>query len=304
VRFPQIRRLVQVVATDAHEGPVYVPAEDSLYFTSVPRRGGEHPVVAVRRVALDGRRFPLEPGRVETVREDANVANGMTLDGDGRLVVCEQGTLARPAAITRDERPLAEAWNGLALNSPNDVAVRSDGSIWFTDPAYGWLQGFRPEPLLGDHVYRRDPETGALEVAAGGFDKPNGICFSPDERVLYVSDNGAPHHLKAFDVLDGGRLANERVIATSTPLHPDGLKTDSAGRIYASFAGGVQVLSATGAPLGEIALPGAVNFCFGTAERDVLFITTDDAIWAAELAATGPAVRQAPGSAGFAPIKS
>jgi gluconolactonase len=283
--FPSLRRLVRVVATDAHEGPVYVPAEDALYFTSVPRRGGDHPVVAVRRLGLDGHRFPLEPERVSTVREDANAANGMALDREGRLVVCEQGTQARPAAVTRAGRPLADGWNGLPLNSPNDVAVKSDGSIWFTDPSYGWLQGFRPEPLLGDHVYRCDPATGALEVAADGFDKPNGLCFSPDERVLYVSDNGAPHHLKAFDVLDGARLANERVIAVSTPLHPDGLKTDPAGRIYASFSGGVHVLTPTGALLGEIALPGAVNFCFGTAERDVLFITTDDAIWAAELAA-------------------
>jgi gluconolactonase len=273
------------VATDAHEGPVYVPAEDALYFTSVPRRNGAHPLVAVRRLALDGHRFPLEPERIETVREDANVANGMALDRDGRLVVCEQGTRARPAAITRDGGTLADNWNGLPLNSPNDVAVKSDGSIWFTDPSYGWLQGFRPEPRLGDRVYRHDPETGLLEVAAEGFDKPNGLCFSPDESVLYVSDNGAPHHLKAFDVVDGGRLANDRVIAVSTPLHPDGLETDSAGRIYASFAGGVQVLSPSGDLLGEIALPGAVNFCFGTAEQDVLFITTDDAIWAAEPAA-------------------
>ncbi|MGH2745237.1 MAG: SMP-30/gluconolactonase/LRE family protein [Thermoleophilaceae bacterium] len=272
------------MSTDAHEGPVYVPAEDALYYTSTPRRGGEHPVVAVRRLALDGRRFPLEPERVETVTADANVANGMALDRDGRLVVCEQGTFATPAAISRDGRPVADGWNGQPLNSPNDVAIKSDGSIWFTDPSYGWLQGFRPEPMLGDHVFRHDPTSGALEVVADGFDKPNGLCFSPDERVLYVSDNGAPHHLKAFDVLGGGRLANERVIAVSTPLHPDGLKTDSDGRIYASFSGGVQVLAPTGALLGEIALPGAVNFCFGTAERDVLFVTTDDAIWAAELA--------------------
>ena len=282
-------RLVRVVATDAHEGPVYVPGEDALYFTSLPRRGGApaaHPVVAVRRLALDGHRFPLEPERIETVREDANVANGMALDGDGRLVVCEQGTRLRPASITRDGRPLVDSWNGLPLNSPNDVTVKSDGSIWFTDPSYGWLQGFRPEPMLGDQVYRYEPASDTLEVVADGFDKPNGLCFSPDERVLYVADNGAPHHLKAFEVLGGRRLEGERVIATSTPLHPDGLKTDSAGRIYATFSGGIQVLAPTGALLGEILLPGAVNFCFGTAERNVLFITTDDAIWAADLAAT------------------
>ena len=275
-------RLVQVVATDAHEGPVYVPGEDALYFTSVPRRNGAHPVVAVRRLALDGHRFPLEADRIETVREDANVANGMALDREGRLVVCEQGTLSRPAAITRDGETLASHLNGRPLNSPNDVVVKSDGSIWFTDPSYGWLQGFRPEPAIADHVLRLDPDTGEVEVVASGFDKPNGLSFSPDERVLYVADNGAPHHLKAFDVVDGRRLARERVLAASTPLHPDGLKTDAAGRIYATFAGGIRVMAPSGEPLAEIDLPGAVNFCFGTTERNVLFITTDDAIWAAE----------------------
>jgi gluconolactonase len=282
-------RLTRVVTTDAHEGPVYVPAEDALYFTSVPRRGHDaEPVVAVRRLALDGRRFPLSPDRIATVRADANVANGMALDHEGRLVVCEQGTRSQPAAVTRAGRRLASHWNGRPLNSPNDVVVASDGSIWFTDPSYGWLQGFRPEPLVGDHVYRYDPLDQRLTVVADGFAKPNGLCFSPDERLLYVADNGAPHHLKAFDVVGGSALAGERVIAVSSPLHPDGLKVDSAGRIYASFAGGIQVLAPTGALLGEILLDGAVNFCFGTAERNVLFVTTDDAIWAAELAATGP----------------
>jgi gluconolactonase len=107
-------RLVQVVSTDAHEGPVYVPAEDALYYTSVPRRerlsASAHPVVAVRRLALDGRRFPLEPERISTVRPDANVANGMVLDREGRLVICEQGSRSAPAAITRDGRPLASGW--------------------------------------------------------------------------------------------------------------------------------------------------------------------------------------------------
>jgi gluconolactonase len=106
--------------------------------------------------------------------------------------------------------------------------------------------------------------------------------------VLYVSDNGAPHHLKAFDVLNGTSLANERITFVSSPGHPDGLKTDSAGRIYASFPGGVHVLAPSGDLIGEIGLPGAVNFYFGGPDRNVLFITTDDAIWAAVLATTGP----------------
>jgi gluconolactonase len=282
-------RRVRVVATDAHEGPVYVPGEDALYFTSLPRPGTPgSPQVAVKRLALDGHRFPLESERVSVVRADANVANGMALDRKGRLVVCEQGTRARRAALTVDGAPLVDSWNGLPLNSPNDVVVGRDGSIWFTDPSYGHLQGFRPAPQVGDRVYRFDPATGALSVAGDAFDKPNGLCFSADERVLYVSDNGAPHHLKVFDVLNGTSLANERVIFLSSPGHPDGLKADSAGRIYASFPGGIHVLAPSGRLIGEIALPGTVNFCFGGPGRNVLFITTDDAIWAAALAATGP----------------
>jgi hypothetical protein len=107
-----------------------------------------HPVVAVRRLALDGHGFPLEAERISTVRTDANVANGMALDRDGRVVVCEQGSPTRPAAITVEGRPLVRGMGRCPLNSPNDVVVKSDGTIWFTDPSYGWLQGFRPPPRL------------------------------------------------------------------------------------------------------------------------------------------------------------
>jgi gluconolactonase len=179
------------------------------------------------------------------------------------------------------------------------VAVKSDGSIWFTDPSYGWFQGFRPKPRLRDAVRRYDPRTGELSVVADSLDKPNGLCFSPDESILYVTDSGAnhepgsfdperPHHIKAFDVLDGGQLAGERVFAVVEPGFPDGIKVDSAGRVYASSSSGVQVFDPAGAPIGEIALPGAVNFCFGGTARNVLFITADTAIYAATLQAKGP----------------
>jgi gluconolactonase len=186
-----------------------------------------------------------------------------------------------------------------ALNSPNDVVVKSDGTIWFTDPSYGFLQGFRPDPQLGDFVYRFDPASGRVDVVADAFDKPNGLCFSPDESVLYVGDSGAnqqpgsfyvdrPHHVVAYDVVDGGRLAGERLFAVISPGFPDGIKVDSSGRVYVSCARGVQVFSPAGDLIGEIHLRGAVNFTFGGPGRDVLFITTDDSIWAAVLDATGP----------------
>jgi gluconolactonase len=302
-------RLSLVVETDAHEGPVYVLEEDALYFTTLPSPGelpgDPSPVVNVKRIALDGERFPLDPERVSIVRGDANVANGMTLDRDGRLVACEQGTRSQRAAVTAldrangELRTLADEWRGLPLNSPNDVVVRSDGSIWFTDPSYGHLQGFRPEPALGDYVYRLDPRSGRLCIVADSFDKPNGLAFSPDETVLYVGDSGAnhepgsfdparPHHIKAFDVVAGRRLTNERLLCVTNPGFPDGIKVDADGRVYASAFSGVQVFDPEGELIGEIAVPGAVNFTFGGPDRNVLFITGDEAVWAAELNVTSP----------------
>jgi gluconolactonase len=305
-------RLVLVLAVDAHEGPVYAADEDALYFTTVPRPGPDgRPVVDISRLALDGERFPLEPERISVIRVDANSANGMTLGADGRLLVCEQGSRLEPARISRVDRVTGEAetvvedWGGAPLNSPNDVVERNDGTIWFTDPSYGQLQGFRPEPSVGDHVYRHDPATGRTSVVADGFDKPNGLAFSPDERVLYVTDSGAnqelgsfhverPHHVVAFDVHDGRHLAGERLFAVTTPGFPDGLKVDAEGRVYASSFSGVQVFSRGGDLIGEIAVPGAVNFAWAGPERNVLLITADTGVWAAVLAARGVADHDQP----------
>ena len=147
--------------------------------------------------------------------------------------------------------------------------------------------GFRPRPRLGDHVYRHDPETGRTAVVARGFDKPNGIALSPEGDRLYVGDSGRPRHLRAFAVGDGGRLDRGHVFARIAPGHPDGLKTDRDGRVYASAASGVQVFDADARLAGQIPLPGAVNFAWGGAERDVLFITTDTAVHAAVLTTRG-----------------
>ena len=273
---------MRVIAnTDAHEGPVYVAAEDAVYFTSVPNG-----VTAIKRI-------DLASGRVDLIVADANGANGMTLGGDGRLLVCEQGSFETPARIAAfdpasgERTTLVDNWHGRPLNSPNDVVQRSDGSVWFTDPSYGHLQGFRPPPQAGDVVYRYDPGTEALSVVADRFDKPNGLAFSPDESALYVTDNGAPHHLKAYDVIEGHRLARERVVAEFEPEHPDGVVVDVEGRIYASCPAGVRVLAPTGEELDLIHLPGAVNLTFGGPDRNVLFITTDAAVYAAVLDTRG-----------------
>jgi gluconolactonase len=288
--------LALVIETDAHEGPVYVAGEHALYFTTVPRPRAGGPVVDIRRLDLATR-------RLTTVRADANAANGMTLAPDGRLLVCEQGSMTRLAGLTLVDREsgatemLGAAYAGRPLNSPNDVVVARDGAAWFTDPSYGRLQGFRPPPALADAVYRLDPASAEVALVADGFDKPNGLAFSPDERTLYVGDSGAihapgdyderrPHHVLALDVATGAR----RPFAGPVPGFPDGIKVDAAGRVYVSCERGMQVFAAAGGdPIGEIAVPGgAVNFTFGGPDRDVLLITADDAIWAARLQATGP----------------
>lgn len=292
-------RLSLLAEVDAHEGPVYFADEHALYVTSLPKPGVDgSPLVQIKRLALD------DHEEISVLVADANGANGMTADREGRLIVCEQGSHRRPARISRIERttgerePLVEAWRGLRLNSPNDVVVASDETIWFTDPSYGHLQGFRPEPAVGDFVYRHDPATGQTTVVADGFDKPNGIALSPDERTLYITDSGAnqtpgsyhvnrPHHIKAFDISPTGHLVNERLFAVVSPGFPDGLKVDRDGRVYASSLCGVQIFDPGGELLGEIHLPGAVNFCFGGPAADVLLITTDSAVWAATLAAKG-----------------
>jgi len=178
------------------------------------------------------------------------------------------------------------------------VVVRGDGTLWFTDPSYGHRQGFRPEPEVGDYVYRFDPGSGRLSVVADSFAKPNGLAFSPDERTLYVTDSGAniepgsyhvdqPHHVIAFDVLDGRHLGPGRLFAVTTPGFPDGIKVDRAGRVYVSASSGVQVFNPAGDLIGQIRLPGTVNFTFGGPGGQVLYITTDTAVWAAVLATTG-----------------
>ncbi len=304
----EVKRLVN---TDAHEGPVYVKAENAVYFTTVPVNV-KIPIegyknVLIRKLSLDNLvDDPSENQKnLSTVLDSSNMANGMTLDLGGNLIICQQGTKSSSAAISRmnletsvPER-LVDEWFGLPFNSPNDVVVKSDGSIWFTDPSYGYAQGFKDAPLLGTFVYRFDPCGRVLSVVADTFNRPNGLAFSPCEKHLYINDSAAiqgsgpyrpelPHDIWGFDLSkDGKHLTNARLIAVVTPGIPDGLKTDSEGRIYSSSQSGVQVFTAAGDLLGQILVPGVANFAFGGIDNDTIYMMADTAIWSAKIRAKG-----------------
>jgi gluconolactonase len=199
---------------------------------------------------------------------------------------------------TGDVEAVVDEWRGLRFNSPNDVVVKCDGTVWFTDPSYGSLQGFKEAPLIGDHVYCYDPAKDQLSVVADSFNKPNGLAFSPDESILYINDSGAiqgpgtyfvnlPHHIRAFDVLGGRHLVNERLFAVVTPGIPDGLKVDSDGRVCSSSASGLQVYNSSGDLIGEIIALGVANFTFGGTGNNILYMMADTVIWAAEIKAIG-----------------
>ena len=297
-----------VIETNAHEGPVYVKDENALYFTTVPEATNiplaGFKQVAIKRLCLNSDQFPLSEQALSIVREPSNMANGMTLDREGGLVICEQGTRSTPARISRMDlksggiKTVVDEWRGLRFNSPNDVVVKSDGTVWFTDPSYGSLQDFKDAPMIGDYVYRYDPVKHMISVVADSFNKPNGLAFSPDESVMYINDSAAiqgpgtyfvdlPHHIRAFDVLDGRHLINDRLFAVVTPGIPDGLKVDSAGCVYSSSASGLQVFNPIGDLIGEILAPGVANFTFGGPENNVLYLMADTVIWAAKIQAVG-----------------
>ncbi|MDH7448182.1 SMP-30/gluconolactonase/LRE family protein [Aquimarina sp. 2201CG14-23] len=293
-----------LVETNAHEGPVYFRETNELYYTAVPEsinapiEGSKK--VSIQKVCLD------ENNKIVTVQDFSNMANGMTMDLDHNLLICEQGTKTSKGGISKliigesTPKMLVDEWFGLPFNSTNDVVVkRDDGSIWFTDPAYGYAQGFRPTPLVGNYVYRFDPDTQQIDVVADSFKRPNGLAFSPDQDKMYINDSAAiqgddspynvdmPHHIKVYDIMDGRFLCNERLFTVVTPGIPDGLKTDTEGRVYSSCATGIKVYSPKGVLLGEILADGVANFCFGGPENNILYICIDTAILEVQIAAVG-----------------
>ena len=267
------------------EGPAYFPAGRYLVWSDIPND----------RML----RFDETSGQVSVFRQPAGYSNGNTVDREGRLVTCEHGN----RRVTRTEHDgsltvLADEYGGERLNSPNDVVVRSDGSIWFTDPTYGIdsdYEGHRAESAVGAcHVYRIDPGSGRVEVAADDFVRPNGLAFSPDERLLYVVDTGATHvpdgprHIRRFGVGEDGSLSGGEVFAVCAAGLFDGLRLDEDGRVWASANDGVHCLDPDGTLIGKVPVPETVaNLCFGGAKRNRLFICGTTSLYAITVMGNG-----------------
>jgi gluconolactonase len=262
------------------EGPAYFGDGRYLLWSDIPNN----------RIL----KWEEETGAVSVYRRPSNFANGHTRDRQGRLISCEHGG----RRVTRTEYDgsitvLIDSFEGKRLNSPNDVVVKSDGSIWFTDPTFGILgnyEGYKSDPEIDANVYRLDPDTRKATVVAEGVLGPNGLCFSPDEQMLYIVESrGVPNRkILACDVQDGGRkIANRRVLIDAGAGTPDGMRCDVDGNLWCGWGmgapelDGVLVFAPDGKPIGRIALPErCANVCFGGLKRNRLFMAASQSLYA------------------------
>src|SRR5215218_9730538 len=260
-----------------NEGPVYFGDARCLLWSDIPNN----------RIM----RWDEETGRTSVYRKPSNNANGNTRDRQGRLVTCEHDT----RRVTRTEYDggitvLADKFNGKPLNSPNDVVVKSDDSVWFTDPPFGILgnyEGHVATPELPTNLYRLDPKSGRATVVAGEINRPNGLAFSPDEKKLYVVESGLnPRVIRVYDVNDD-KLANGRAFITAEPGGtPDGFRCDVDGNLWCGWGmgsaeqDGVKIFDPSGKAIGFIALPErCANVCFGGVKRNRLFMAASHSVY-------------------------
>jgi gluconolactonase len=260
------------------EGPAYFAAGRYLVFSDIPND----------RIL----RWDETTGAVGVFRQPARFANGHTVDRRGRLVSCEHGG----RQVTRTEPDgsvtvLADRFDGMRLNSPNDVVERADGSIWFTDPGYGIdsdYEGHKAESEIGSHnVYRIDPATGEVRLAADDFIRPNGLAFSLDERQLYVTDSEA-RHIRLFGVAGDSALTGGGVFASCDAGTFDGVRLDDRGRIWAAAGDGLHCFDPDGTLLGKLHVPEVVaNLTFGGQQRNHLFLCATSSLYSLRVNCTG-----------------
>jgi gluconolactonase len=274
------------------EGPAYFAAGRYLVFSDIPND----------RIM----RFDETSGSVSIFREPARNTNGHTVDQQGRLISCEH----RGRGVSRTEHDgrvtmLATHIAGKRFNSPNDVVVKSDGSIWFTDPTYGIDSDYEGDAATSEigasNVYRLDPATLTLSIVVTDRVRPNGLAFSPDERTLYVSDTGASHvhgHPRAITAYavsnDGRAVSAPRTFASCDAGFFDGFRCDVHGNVWTSTGEGVRCYAPDGTHIGTVKVPEMVsNVCFGGAKRNRVFITAQTSLYAVYLNTTGAAVLSA-----------
>jgi gluconolactonase len=266
------------------EGPIWNP-DGFLLFSDMPG---------------DTRRRWDEQGGVREVAKPSNKGNGMTLDADGRLLVCEHATssLVRmdPDGTGSGREVVASHYQGRELNSPNDVILKRDGSIYFSDPTYGRMPVFgveRDQDLDFQGVYRLPPGGGEPQLLVDDFEQPNGLCFSPDESLLYINDTPRAH-IRVFDVASDGTLENGRMFFENIGSGvieegiPDGMKCDQRGNVYVTGPGGVWVISPDAEQLGVIEVPENVgNLTFGGPSWDVLYLPSSTSLYRIQMKVTG-----------------
>jgi gluconolactonase len=267
------------IASDCRwtEGPVWFGDARCLLWSDIPNN----------RIM----RWDEETGAVSVFRKPSGHANGATRDRQGRLVTCEHSG----RRITRTEYDggvtvLLDRFEGKRLNSPNDVVVKSDGAIWFTDPTFGivgYYQGEKAEQELPERVYRIDPQSGAATVVAEGIEGPNGLAFSPDESRLYIVQSRGEQKILSYEVTGGGaKLDGGRPLIMAGEGTPDGFRVDVEGNLWCGWGmsealDGVRVFNPEGEPIGHIALPERCgNLCFGGRWRNRLFMTSSSSVYA------------------------
>lgn len=273
------------------EGPVWVDEDAALLWSDIPNNR------MLRWTERDG---------MTVWRESVEFTNGHTRERDGSILHCSHGRRAIVRTRLRDGLPFMEdeivvdRFDGKRLNSPNDIVVKRDGTIWFTDPPYGIVsdrEGHAAESELGaNYVFRYDPRTRTLSIASDFVEEPNGLAFSPDESVLYVADTsaalrtdgGGHHHIVAFDVMAGRELANPRIFAVVSPGLADGFRVDRQGWIFTSSADSVQIYHPDGTRLARIGVPEKVaNVTFGGADGNALFICASTSLYRIQLNTRG-----------------
>ena len=246
-------------------------------------------------------RFIEDDNRVTVFRHNSGNSNGNTFDYEGRQLSCEHGG----RRVVRYEynggvTVIADKFQGKRLNSPNDIVVHPDGAIWFTDPIYGIrgnYEGNKADSEIKPGLYRFDPKSGELALITDEMNGPNGLCFSPDRKILYVADTGTGREIRAYDV-DGARVRNGRRLAqlsipgtNNAPAAADGIRCDTDGNIWAGARPGVQIIAPDGVTIGMIRLPeNCANVCFGGAKRNRLFMTASQSLYAVYVEAQGAGI--------------